>query len=111
MPDEDSLRHKYAPLPDEPRYKKRAKKKHVRSDHKHVYEQVCIDAHDFAYRHGEKVPYLYLGKRCKVCGRLYDFWKVNQSEPPEGVPLYEVPDWLYLWDAKVLPEEMRVKND
>ena len=46
MPDEDSLRHKYDPLPeDAPRHRKKSKKRHVRSDHKHEYEKVCIDAH------------------------------------------------------------------
>lgn len=110
MPDEDSLRHKYTPLPEEPRYKKKAKKKHVRSDHKHVYEQVCIDAHSFAYRHGKKVPYMYLGKRCRVCGRLHDWERTNVSEPPEGMPLYEVPNWLFLWYEKALPSKLEVGN-
>lgn len=109
MPDEDSLRHKYTPLPEEPRYKKKAKKKHTRSDHKHDYEQVCIDAHEFAYRHGKEVPYLYLGKRCKVCGRIGDLREMpDMSEPPEGMPLYDVPDWLFLWTEKALPSELEV---
>jgi len=110
MPDEDSLRHKYTPLPEEPRYKKKAKKKHTRSDHKHDYEQVYIDAHTFVHRHGKKVPYLYLGKRCKVCGRLHDWKHTNVSEPPDGMPLYEVPNWSFLWDEKTLPSELEVGN-
>lgn len=101
---------KYAPIPEEPRYRKKAKKRHVRSDHKHEYEQVCIDAHSFIHRNGEKVPYLYLGERCRVCGRL-NGWRgcTNLQEPPEGMPLYEVPGWDFLFDKKALPDEMRVK--
>lgn len=109
MADEDSLRHKYTPLPEEPRYRKKKVKKHVRSDHKHEYETVCIDAHSVIYRRGEKIPNLYLGERCRICGRLNDWMHTNLSEPPEGMPLYEVPSWVYLWDERKLPEEMRVK--
>jgi len=109
MADEDSLRHKYTPLPEEPRYRKKKVKKHVRSDHKHEYETVYIDAHSFVYRREKKVPYLHVGERCKICGRLNDWMHTNLSEPPEGMPLYEVPSWVYLWDERKLPEEMMVK--
>lgn len=110
MADEDSLRHKYTPLPEEPRYRKKAKKRHVRSDHRHEYEEVCIDMHSLVYRSGLKIPYLYVGKRCRICGRMAD-WRsrADLQEPPEGMSLYEVPDWDYLFDNKVLPEEMRVR--
>ena len=104
MADEDSLRHKYTPLPEEPRYRKKKVKKHVRSDHRHEYEQVCIDAHVRLNMH-----FLYLGERCKICGRLNDWRHTNLSEPPDGMPLYEVPSWEYLWNEKALPEEMRVR--
>lgn len=106
---EDALRHKYDPLPDKPRYKKKAKKKHVRSDHKHEYETVCVDAHSVVWRDGARIPYLYLGKRCRICGRLNDWRHTNLSEPPDGMQLYEVPSWDYLWDKKKIPDEMRVK--
>ena len=107
---EDTLRHKYDPLPeDAPRHRKKLKKKRVRSDHKHEYETVCIDAHSVIYRRGEKIPYLYLGKRCRICGRLNDWRHTNLSEPPDGMQLYEVPNWGYLWGKKKIPEEMRVK--
>lgn len=109
MPDEDSLRHKYAPLPKEPRYKKKAKKKHIRSDHKHEYEEVCVDDHTFVYRRGERHKLLHLVKRCKVCGRIGDCREMPDVwEPPEGMPLYDVPDWLYLWTEKALPSELEV---
>jgi len=110
MHDEDSLRHKYAPLPDEPRFKsKKPKKKHARSDHKHDYEMVCIDTGSFIHRRGERVPFFHVGKRCKLCGRLHnpeiDF-KIH--EPPEDMPLYKV-DFIDFITMKVLPDEMRVR--
>ena len=106
---ESSLRHKYDPLPEDgPRHKKKPKKKRVRSDHRHEYEQVCINAHSFVYRSGLKLPRLYLGTRCKVCGRVGDCRATNLQEPPEGMPLYEVPSWDYLIYNKFLPSEMEV---
>ena len=104
---EDALRHKYDPLPENaPRHRKKAKKKHVRSDHKHEYEQVCIDSHTYVCRHGAKVKCYYIATRCKVCGRVGDV-KVSRGlhEPPDGMPLYDVPDFFIV---KSLPDEMRV---
>jgi hypothetical protein len=111
MPDEDSLRHKYTPLPEEPRFKKRAKKKHVRSDHKHEYETVCIYAHSgVVTREGRFLAY-HLGARCKVCGRLRDvkMWRYGKALP-ESIPLYEVEDFFDLVSMKVLPEELKVRD-
>lgn len=109
---ESSLRHKYDPLPEDgPRHKKKPKKKRVRSDHKHEYETVCIDMHSLVYTHGKKIPYLYLGKRCRICGRMADWrGRSDLQEPPEGMPFYVVPDWTYLWDNKVLPSDMEVRS-
>lgn len=107
---EDALRHKYDLLPDEPRHKKKAKKKHVRSNHKHEYETVCVDAHSVVWRDGARIPYMNIVRRCKVCGRVGDVqFRLDLHEPPEGTPLYEVDSWDYLFDHKELPEEMRVK--
>lgn len=109
---ESSLRHKYDPLPEDgPRHKKKPKKKRVRSDHRHEYETVCIDMHSLVYTHGKKIPYLYLGERCRICGRMAD-WRCRSDlqEPPEGMPFYVVPDWTYLWDNKVLPSDMEVRS-
>lgn len=101
---------KYAPIPEEPRYRKKSKKRHVRSDHKHEYETVCIDMHLHVYTHGEKVPYLHVGERCRICGRMADWrCRTDLQEPPEDMPFYVVPDWTCLWDNKFLPEEMRVR--
>ena len=107
---EDALHHKYDPLPeDAPRHRKKAKKKHVRSDHKHEYEQVCIDGHSYVYRHGAKLKYYYLATRCKVCGRIGDVrFSPGLHEPPDGMPLYDVPDFWSPVFTKLLPDEMRV---
>ena len=111
MPDEDSLRHKYAPLPDEPQFKKKKPKKpRVRSNHKHVYETVCVDDHSRMYRDGRKIPYMNFVKRCKVCGRIGDVKiKAGVHEPPGDMSFYVVPSWMYLWTEKTLSEEMRVR--
>lgn len=112
MPDEDSLRHKYAPLPEEPRFRrKKAKKKAVHSDHKHEYEKVCIDAHSrYITRDGE-FPAYHIGIRCKVCGRLQDIklWAF-MDQIPEGMPIYEVDDLFEMVKMKTLPDEMRVSE-
>lgn len=102
--------YKYAPIPDEPRYRKKSRKVHVRSDHKHDYETVCVDAHSVVFRNGGKVPYLHVGERCRICGRMAN-WRgcTDLQEPPEDMPFYVVSDWTYLWDNKVLPEAMRVR--
>lgn len=108
---EDSLRHKYDPLPEEPRFKKKRKKHHVRSDHKHEYEKVCIDAHTEAITREGRMPMYHIGIRCKVCGRLKDLkWWQHEKEPPDGVPLYEVGDFLDLVSMKALPESMKVRD-
>lgn len=108
MPDEDSIRHKYGPLPDEPRYRKKSKKRHVRSDHKHEYELVCIDAHTNVTTHRGRFPYYYIGMRCKVCGRMQNVRsRTDVHDPPAGMPLYEVEDFHALYNMKVLPEDRR----
>lgn len=107
---EDALRHKYTPLPEDgPRHKKKAKKRHVRSDHKHEYEQVCIDTHSSVVKRNGKFPAYHVGTRCRVCGRLKSvrLWSL-EGHMPSGMPLYEV-DFFELARMNVLPEEMRVR--
>ena len=107
---EDALRHKYDPLPEEPRHRKKAKKRHVRSDHRHDYEEVAIDA-------GMETPIIgvrhrahHMGMRCKVCGRLRDVrFLCSNGEPPEDVPLYEVDGFGGLL-AKELGDERMVRD-
>ena len=108
---EDSLHHKYDPLPEEPRHRKKARKRRVRSDHKHVYETVCVDTHSWVRtRDGEFSSY-HMCVRCKLCGRIQDIklWRF-EPEPPEDMPLYEVEDFFDLVSMKVLPESMKVRD-
>ena len=102
MPNEDSLRYKYTPLPDEPRFKKKRKKVHVKSDHKHVYKDVAISIT------GYKRPFIYIGQRCSTCGRLFNCEHTNLTEPPVGMSLYELADFSALLNTKVLSDEMKV---
>lgn len=93
-----------------PRYRKKSKKNHVKSDHKHEYERVCIDAHVVIFSHGHKVPYMYLVDRCKICGRIGDLKsQADLHEPPTEMPLFEVADFWELLEMKMLPEAMRVR--
>ena len=107
---EDALRHKYDPLPDEPRHRKKAKKRHVRSDHKHEYEEVAIDAGTESFFWGMRHRDYHMGMRCKVCGRLRNvkLWE-RRDEPPEDVPLYEVDGFNDLF-AKYLGDERLVRR-
>lgn len=106
---DEVIRYKYDPLPEEPRHRKKAKKRHVKSDHKHEYEKVCIDAHTYSVTSDGRLPMYYVGTRCKVCGRLQD---VRHSgfigEPPKGMPLYEIDGIMGLFE-KELGEGLRVR--
>ena len=107
---EDSLRHKYDPLPEDgPRHRKRARKVHVRSDHRHDYERVCVDDHSRVFSRGEERPLYTLVDRCRVCGRVGNTRRRPElREPPEGMPLYEV-EQFETWFMRVLPEDRRVR--
>jgi len=107
---ESAIRHKYDPLPDEARGRKKSKKRHVRSDHKHDYENVCIDAHDKVWIHGDGTHRYYrIGERCRVCGRLASYSSFDRlREPPEGMPLYDVGGLDGLFE-KYLSEDKRVR--
>ena len=109
---DEVLRHKYDPLPEDgPRHKKKARKTHVRSDHKHEYEHVIIDAHCRALMHGVWVPYYYKAKRCKVCGRIgSSSMAFNVTEIPDDMRLFEVEDFLEFMLMKELPDELEVKR-
>ena len=68
---ESAIKHKYAELPDKPKYKKKKKKKnHIKSDHKHRYACVVLDCDHHIYVHHEKKPCYYIGVYCTKCGRL-----------------------------------------
>lgn len=108
---DEVIHHKYDPLPDEPRYRKKSKKKRVRSDHKHVYENVAVDTHSYVIGKGTRTHFYYVCKRCKVCGRLGSSTIMAHGtyDPPDDMPLYEVDDIFEWFDMKMLPEEKRVR--
>ena len=110
---DDVIRHKYQPLPEEaPRHRKKSRKRHARSDHKHEYEQVCIDAGSSVITIGARRKCYHIGKRCKVCGRLHNVrFRSDVHEPPKGMPLYRVRDIFELVRMKELPEGMRVDHE
>lgn len=65
---EFTLQHKYAELPEEPKYVKKKKKQTVkRSKHKHQYADCIID-YGFTLKH----PYYNAGRYCTICGRIGD---------------------------------------
>lgn len=105
----EDARRKSAPIPDEARPRKKAVKRHVRSDHRHDYEDVCIDAHMSIWSKGKMLPAYYIGKRCKICGRLGD-WRntYDLHEPPEGMRLFETESWRDLW-GRYLPDDLEVR--
>lgn len=107
---EDALRHKYDPMPEEPRHRKKAKKRHVKSDHRHDYEEVAIDAGTESVIGGVRHRAYHMGMRCKVCGRLHNvkLWE-RPDEPPEDMPLYEV-DGINGLFAKELGDERMVRR-
>lgn len=104
---EDALRHKYDPLPEEPRHRKKARKRHVRSDHRHEYEEVLVDAHDDVLRDGEWRKVYHVRDRCKVCGRVGAKSGVA-FKVTEGTPVYDVGGFEGLF-AKELGVELRVR--
>lgn len=95
---------------DSPRYRKKSKKKHVRSDHKHEYEDVCIDAGSYTITRNGRFDTYHLAVRCRVCGRVQNvkLWQFG-NEPPSDMPLYKVNDFFELVKMKVLPDEMRAE--
>lgn len=94
-----------------PRHRKRAKEMHVRSDHKHEYEQVCIDGHGYIVSHGTKTPFYWVGRRCRICGRLQDARvRPDMHEPPEGMRLFEVADFVLFNIGSELPESYEVRR-
>lgn len=108
---EDALHHKYDPLPDEPRHKKKRKRCHVRSDHKHEYEKVCVDTHNYVLSRKGRFPIYLIAKRCKICGRVGDWLMVRDvHEPPKGMRLFEAEDYLELALAKEIPDWMEVRE-
>ena len=94
-----------------PRHRKKVKKPHVRSDHRHEYEQVCIDGHGFVFSHGTKTPLYWVGRRCRICGRLQDAkLRYDLHEPPEGMRLFDVRDFILFDIGSELPDSYETKE-
>ena len=105
---DECRRRKYAPVPeDAPRHKKKAEKRHVRSDHRHEYEDVAvIEPHscEVVCRDGRHKAY-HKASRCKICGRLYDVkFHAILNELPDGMRVFEVDRLTSLFD-KYLPDD------
>ena len=67
----EEIKRRYAPTPDEPRHRKKARKRHVRSDHKHEYERVAIDTHTSEVgKTGRRKVYHSLCKNGAIFGKL-----------------------------------------
>ena len=103
----DSI-HKQAPIPDEPRPKKKAVKQRERSDHRHDYERIAIDAHSYVMSHGEERPVIHIGERCRICGRLGNVNLWHEEGDADGLRRFEV-DGLDGLFARYLPDDKEVK--
>ena len=92
-----------------PRHSKKARKHHVKSDHRHDYEEVCIDAGSLVVMPDGRHTSYHMGVRCKVCGRLSNIkmWRY-EDEPPQDMRLFEVEDFFELLRMKYLPDSMEV---
>lgn len=107
----DATRHKYDPLPDDgPRHKKRTRKRRVKSDHRHEYEDVVVDTHSYAIRRGgRRVREVHVCSRCKSCGRIGDKrCFVEAQDVPQGLTMYEVDNFLLFVRMKTLPPNLEV---
>lgn len=105
----EHARRKSSPIPDEPRPKKKAVKKRIRSDHKHEYELVAVDA-DCYYKNGTgRHTYYPIVDRCRICGKVGDvrFW-TDTEQVPDGMRLFKVDGWVSLFD-RYLPDDKEVK--
>lgn len=75
--------------------------------HRHDYEAVAIDAHGYVLKADGRDQFFYVAQRCKACGRLAHVnMLLDLDGPPEGLPLYEVADFMELIGMKALPEEL-----
>lgn len=89
---ESKLEHKYTPLPEEPRYtKKKQKKKVIKSDHKHYYED-CLFRRVYVSRSGTKGLRIYGGTYCPICGRVGNIDIGASNIINENLPMFNLPD-------------------
>lgn len=91
---ESAIKHKYAELPEKPRYKKKKKPKRVvRSDHKHRYACGIFNSSNYIYFHGKKYPSYNIITYCTICGRIDDV-EMRKHIPNPSLPIFkEVDAW------------------
>jgi hypothetical protein len=99
------------PMEEPPRHRRKRKRRHIRSDHKHEYETVCVDDGSYVIERGVRRPRYCVAERCAVCGRVGDLRLTSYEELPDGMPLYEVNDWMELWRERYLPKSAEVRRD
>lgn len=88
---EFAIQHKYAEIPEEPRYvKKKKPKRVVRSDHKHNYVSCYFNSNITVYRDKKRIPVYGCGMYCSICGRIGDTgWNqipVEDADP--NIPVF-----------------------
>lgn len=94
-----------------PRHRKRAKRRRVRSDHRHEYETVCIDIRAWMVSGNRRHAFTYFGKRCRTCGRLADAWcDRDVHEPPRDMRLFEVKDFGEFLEMTELPDSYEIRR-
>ena len=85
------IEHKYKELPEEPKYKKKKKKIHIRSDHKHRYASAIFDCGLYKTIKGKKEPYYYVGTYCVLCGRIESI-NIGGNITNPNLPVFKA-DW------------------
>lgn len=85
---EFSLQHKYAEIPEEPRYIKKKKKKTVKkSTHKHQYADCMFD---YGTTRADGTPWYTAGRYCVICGRIGDIHIGGNLRPMKDKPIFKV---------------------
>ena len=98
------LKLKYADIPEKLRYKKKKKKVHIRSDHKHRYACLIADSGIYIYRDHKKNPAYDVVTYCVICGRIHDTdFRANISNV--NLPVFKGID---IWDKKINLEDISI---
>lgn len=103
-----AIHHKYAELPEEPRYKKKKKKLHIKVKHKHCYADALVDCGHFVYHFGIKEPRYYIVEYCTVCGRIKDVIAGGNISNP-NLPVFKV-KFEDLFAKRINLEDVSLKN-
>ena len=97
---------RYDPMEEAPRHRRKRKRRHVRADHMHDYELVCIDS-GMVVRFGGQSERIYQSaERCRICGRVRRYWISEwRGKPPEGMRMFRTDGPLDTW---VVPDDREV---